>query len=98
MDNIPEDIVIIDPDEKGLAKRVDLSMKFPPIGNQGNYGTCVAWATGYNMKTALDAIDKVGLHRSCRVHRTKQVLPICGLVSQQRREVRVATVQISNQR
>lgn len=58
MDNIPEDIVIIDPDEKGLAKKVDLSMKFPPIGNQGNYGTCVAWATGYNMKTALDAIDK----------------------------------------
>ena len=58
MDNIPEDIVIIDPDEEGLAKKVDLSVKFPPIGNQGSYGTCVAWATGYNMKTALDAIDK----------------------------------------
>lgn len=57
MDNIPEDIVIVDPDEDGLAKKVDLSMKFPPIGNQGSYGTCVAWASGYNFKTALDAID-----------------------------------------
>lgn len=57
MDDIPEDIVIIDPDEEGLAKKVDLEAKFPPIGDQGSYGTCVAWATGYNFKTALDAID-----------------------------------------
>lgn len=58
MDNIPEDIVVVDPDEGEFASKVDLSSKFPPIGNQGNYGTCVAWATGYNLKTALDAIDK----------------------------------------
>jgi C1A family cysteine protease len=32
--------------------------KFPPIGNQGNYGTCVAWAVGYNMKTAINGIAK----------------------------------------
>jgi len=32
--------------------------KFPPIGNQGNYGTCVAWAVGYNMKTAINGMDK----------------------------------------
>ena len=31
--------------------------KFPPIGDQGQYGTCVAWATGYNTKTALEGMD-----------------------------------------
>ena len=29
----------------------------PPIGNQGSYGTCVVWATGYNLKTTLNRID-----------------------------------------
>ena len=59
LDNIPDDVVI-DPDQdnKDFAPEVDLSAKFPPIGDQGSYGTCVAWATGYNFKTALDAIDK----------------------------------------
>lgn len=32
--------------------------KLPPIGDQGQYGTCVAWAVGYNLKTTLNAIDK----------------------------------------
>lgn len=40
-----------------LPHRVMLEQFFPPIGNQGNKGTCVAWATGYNLKTALNAID-----------------------------------------
>jgi len=31
---------------------------FPPIGDQGQYGTCVAWAVGYNLKTALNAIER----------------------------------------
>lgn len=57
MDDIPEDIVVVDPDASTFASKIDLSSKFPPIGNQGNYGTCVAWASGYNLKTALDAID-----------------------------------------
>ncbi len=35
----------------------DLTHRFPPVGDQGQYGTCVAWAAGYNMKTALNAID-----------------------------------------
>ena len=30
---------------------------FPPIGDQGSYGTCVAWATGYAMKSALNKMD-----------------------------------------
>lgn len=41
-----------------LPASVDLSAKFPPIGNQGRYGTCVAWAVGYNLKTFLEASDK----------------------------------------
>ncbi|MCB9017273.1 MAG: C1 family peptidase [Prevotellaceae bacterium] len=41
-----------------LPSSVSLERYFPPIGNQGSYGTCVAWATGYNMKTALNAKEK----------------------------------------
>ena len=29
----------------------------PPVGNQGQYGTCVAWATSYGLKTTLNMID-----------------------------------------
>jgi len=57
MEDIPEDIVIVDVDEDELAASVSLESKFPPIGDQGSYGTCVVWAAGYNLKTALDAID-----------------------------------------
>ena len=41
-----------------LPASVDLTQYFPPIGDQGNYGTCVAWAVGYNFKTAVNAIDR----------------------------------------
>ncbi len=60
MDNIPEDITPFDDDGDGgtLATSVSLAEKFPPIGNQGSYGTCVAWSVGYNLKTALNAIEK----------------------------------------
>lgn len=34
---------------------IDLSAQFPPIGDQGQYGTCVAWAVGYNHKSYMDA-------------------------------------------
>lgn len=57
--NIP---IIIPPfkdkDLDSLPKKVSLEQFFPPIGQQGDYGTCVAWAVGYNLKTALNAIDK----------------------------------------
>jgi len=43
------------PDDQ-LPKKIDLSNFLPPVGNQGEYGTCVAWATAYNLKTALEAI------------------------------------------
>jgi len=55
LDSIP---VVVDGDTTNLPSRKDLESKFPPIGDQGQYGTCVAWATGYNLKTSLNAIDK----------------------------------------
>ena len=41
-----------------LPSSVSLEDKFPPVQNQGRYGTCTAWATGYALKTALNAIEK----------------------------------------
>ncbi|MEX0814027.1 MAG: C1 family peptidase [Chitinophagales bacterium] len=35
----------------------DLTEHFPPIGDQGQFGTCVSWAVGYNYKTALEAMS-----------------------------------------
>jgi len=32
--------------------------KFPPIGDQGQYGTCVAWAVAYNTKTMVNGMAK----------------------------------------
>jgi len=41
-----------------LPASVDLTDKFPPIGDQGNYGTCVAWSVAYNAKTAMVGMDR----------------------------------------
>jgi hypothetical protein len=41
-----------------LPSSVDLRTNFPPIGNQGQYGTCVAWAVAYNHMTFLEAKEK----------------------------------------
>ncbi|MCL1822451.1 MAG: hypothetical protein FWG22_06475, partial [Prolixibacteraceae bacterium] len=57
MDNIPEDITPFDDPTNNLSSKVSLEDKFPPIGDQGKYGTCVAWAVAYNLKTALNAIE-----------------------------------------
>ncbi|PKP49931.1 MAG: hypothetical protein CVT94_03480, partial [Bacteroidetes bacterium HGW-Bacteroidetes-11] len=56
LDEIPQDLDIND-QTGSLPANVDLSTKFPPIGDQGEYGTCVTWAVGYNLKTALNGID-----------------------------------------
>ncbi|KAF0197777.1 MAG: PKD domain containing protein [Bacteroidetes bacterium] len=56
LDEIPQDLDIND-NTGNLPSSVDLGDKFPPIGDQGEYGTCVAWAVGYNLKTALNGID-----------------------------------------
>lgn len=41
-----------------LPSAVDLTNLFPPVGDQGQYGTCVSWAVGYNLKTALNGLTK----------------------------------------
>lgn len=56
LDEIPQDVVIHD-QTNDVPASVDLSSKFPPIGDQGSYGTCVVWAVGYNLKTALNGMD-----------------------------------------
>lgn len=57
-DNIPDVEPPYDDDElDSLPEAVSLEHFFPPIGDQGRYGTCVAWSTGYNLKTALNAIE-----------------------------------------
>lgn len=58
LNDIPEDITPYDDDTSNMKAQVSLEDKFPPIGDQGQYGTCVAWAVGYNLKTALNAIEK----------------------------------------
>ncbi len=56
LEEIPDDVNL--GNTGNLPSSVDLQPHFPPIGNQGQYGTCVSWAVGYNMKTALEGIDK----------------------------------------
>lgn len=57
-DNIPDEIPPYnDDDTLRLPDAVMLEHLFPPIGDQKQYGTCVAWSVGYNLKTALNAID-----------------------------------------
>ncbi|MCW7488111.1 C1 family peptidase [Leptospira meyeri] len=36
-----------------LPKSIDLSSLMPPVGNQGRQNSCVAWATGYAIKSYL---------------------------------------------
>lgn len=37
--------------DSDLARSADLTSKFPPVGDQDLSGSCVAWATGYALKT-----------------------------------------------
>lgn len=56
-ENIPDVEPPYDEDDlDSLADKVSLEAFFPPIGDQNPYGTCVAWAAGYNLNTALNAI------------------------------------------
>lgn len=40
-----------------LPSSADISDRMPPVGNQGQYGTCVAWAVGYGHKTFMEAVE-----------------------------------------
>ena len=46
-------------DQLGAPPSVDLSAStaFPPIGNQGGVGLCVAWSMGYYVKTFQEALE-----------------------------------------
>ncbi|MCL2072733.1 MAG: C1 family peptidase [Marinilabiliaceae bacterium] len=79
MDNIPEDITPFEDDEEHPTppppdNKLSLEHLFPPIGDQGQYGTCVAWAVGYGHKTALDGIDK-GWTQSQLASTSNQISP-----------------------
>ncbi|MDD3686569.1 MAG: hypothetical protein PHE56_07360, partial [Bacteroidales bacterium] len=53
-EEIPDDINLSTAyGDETLPSSVDLSMYFPPIGDQGQYGTCVAWACAYNLRTYM---------------------------------------------
>jgi len=54
-DEVPNDVEPWDGDNGKLPTTKSLENWFPPIGDQGKYGTCVVWSTGYNLKTALNA-------------------------------------------
>lgn len=41
-----------------LPSSVDLRDHLPPIGDQGQYGTCVTWAIGYAMHTYLHGVRR----------------------------------------
>ncbi len=58
-----------------LPDKADLTDKFPPIGDQGAYGTCVAWAVAYNLKTALEGMEK-NLDRNALSSPSNQLSPV----------------------
>jgi C1A family cysteine protease len=41
-----------------LPSRVDLAPLLPPVGDQGNYGTCVGWGVAYYTLTAVEGLEK----------------------------------------
>lgn len=43
---------------KSLPSSVDLSSKFPPVGNQGRLGSCVTFAITYAYKTYQEGLDQ----------------------------------------
>ncbi|MEO1661097.1 MAG: C1 family peptidase [Pseudomonadota bacterium] len=40
-----------------LPHTVDMSDKFPPVGDQGAQGSCVGWAVGYALKSYHEALE-----------------------------------------
>jgi len=41
-----------------LPSAIEFQDAMPPIGNQGRYGTCTAWATAYYARTIMSAREK----------------------------------------
>ncbi len=40
------------------SSAVDLTAEMPPVGDQGNQGSCVAWAVGYYDKTHIEYVER----------------------------------------
>ena len=55
--SIPKDMSLITLSDNTVQNDsyVDLREYMPPIGNQGQYGTCTSWATGYYTRTMVHA-------------------------------------------
>ena len=51
-------ITLKDTNAMSLPASVDLSNLLPPVGNQGQQGSCVAWAVGYYYKTFTEHKDE----------------------------------------
>ena len=73
LDTVPVNVSFGNP-TGSLPSSVDLTPKFPPVGNQGQYGTCVAWAVAYNYKSTIDGISK-GLSASEMASPSRQFSP-----------------------
>lgn len=43
---------------RGLAKKIDLSNRMPPVGSQGQQGSCVAWSTAYALKSYHEKVKR----------------------------------------
>lgn len=65
---IEDDIRIVPSDDTdrggSLPSRVSLSDQLPPIGNQGDYGTCVGWAVAYNCRSWIGGRERGNLTTS----------------------------------
>jgi len=63
-DNPDEDLSGIEDDislgSGDVPSSVDLTNNMPSIGNQGAYGTCVAWAVGYGHKSYMNKVSGDG--------------------------------------
>lgn len=59
-EKIPQKARLVSREYDDLPSDVDLREYLPVTGNQGQYGTCTAWATAY---CAMTATDSVGLGR-----------------------------------
>jgi C1A family cysteine protease len=75
VENVPVTTTQGLPDVASLPASKDLTSYFPPIGNQGRYGTCVAWATGYNMMSTIRGMKR-GLSSSAMADRSNQISPL----------------------
>lgn len=62
-----------------IPSSYDITQYLPPVGDQGKYNTCVAWATGYNCKSSSEAIEFNRTPSQVIICLIKSVQKICSL-------------------